>query len=60
MHNLIEYRDNYSKTSQNLRQYYRDDPHDNITESESFRYKIKLTGKAPVNDNTKDVKIAVL
>ena len=60
MHNLIEYSDNYSKTSQSLQQYYRDDPNDNITESESFRYKIKITGKAPVDGNTEDVKIAVL
>ena len=29
MHNLIEYTDNYSKTSGTLWQYYRDDPNDN-------------------------------
>ena len=40
-------------------QYYRDDPNDNITESESFKYKIKITGKTPADGNTKDVKIAV-
>ena len=40
-------------------QYYRDDPNDNITESESFKYKIKITGKAPAAGNTKGVKIAV-
>ena len=38
---------------------YRDDPNDNITESESFKYKIKITGKTPTDGNTKDVKIAV-
>ena len=30
MYNLIEYSDNYSKTSGSLWQYYKDDPNDNI------------------------------
>ena len=59
MYNLIEYSDNFSKTSGSLWQYYRDDPYDNITQSESFKYNIKTTGKTPVADNTKDVEIAV-
>ena len=59
MYNLIEYSDNYSKTSGSLWQYYKDDPNDNITQSESFKYKIKITGKTPAGVNTKDVKIAV-
>ena len=46
MHNLIEYSDNYSKTSGSLWQYYKDDPN-NIENSESLRYKIKITGKTP-------------
>ena len=29
---------------------------DNITQSESFKYKIKRTGKTPDADNTKDLK----
>ena len=33
--NLIEYSDNYSKTSGCLWQYYRDDQNDNITQSAS-------------------------
>ena len=33
MYNLIEYSNNYSKTSGRFWQYYRDDPNDNITES---------------------------
>ena len=45
LYNLIEYSDNYSKTSGSLWQYYKDDPNDNIENSESFKYKIKLTGK---------------
>ena len=59
MYNLIEYSDNYSKTSRTLWQYYRDDPKDTIAESESFRKRIKITGKIPADGNTKDVKIAV-
>ena len=31
MYNLIEYSDNYSKTSGSLWQYYKDDPNDSIT-----------------------------
>ena len=34
MYNLNEYSDNYSKTSARLWQYYRNDPNDNITQSE--------------------------
>ena len=34
MYNLIEYSDNYSKTSGSLWQYYKDEPNDNLTDSE--------------------------
>ena len=54
MYNLIEYNDNYSITSGSLWQYYKDDPNDNIGNSESIKYKIKITGKTPNNGNTKD------
>ena len=57
MYNLIGYSDNYSKTSACLWQYYKDDPNDNIENSESFKFKIKITGKTPNNGNTKDVEI---
>ena len=33
MYNLIEYSDNYSKSSESLWQYYKDDPNDNIVQS---------------------------
>ena len=59
MYNLIEYSDNYSKTSGSLWQYYKDDPNDNIANSESFKSKVKITGKTPNNGNTKDVEIIV-
>ena len=59
MYNLIEYSDNYSKTSGSLWQYYKDDPNDNITDSESFKFKVKITGKTPDDGNTKDFEIIV-
>ena len=60
MYNLIEYSDNYAKTSGNLWQYFRDEPDDNnIEDSESFKAKIKITGKTPNNNNEKDVEIMV-
>ena len=58
-YNLTEYSDNYSKTSGGLWQYYRDNPNDTITQSESFKYKVKITGKTHAADNTKDFRIAV-
>ena len=59
MFNLIECSDNYSKTSRSFWQYYKDDPNDNITQPESFKSKIKITGKTPAACNTKDVEIIV-
>ena len=59
MYNLIEYSDNYSKTSGSLWQHYKDDPTGNITQSESFKSKIQITGKTPAAGNTKDVEIIV-
>ena len=56
MSNLIEYRDNYSKTSGTLRQYYNDEPNDNLTESESCKSKVKITVKTPDNGNKKMLK----
>ena len=45
MYNLIEYSDNYLKTSGSLWQYYGDDQNNIITNSESSKFKIKITGK---------------
>ena len=59
MYNLIEYSNNYSKTSGGLWQYYRDDPNDNTAQSESFKYKIKIMRKTHTASNTKDVEIAM-
>ena len=59
MYNLIEYSDNYSKTSGSLWQYYKDNPNDNLANSELFKYKVKITGKTPAEGNTKDVEIII-
>ena len=59
MYDLIEYSDNYSKTSGSLCQYYRDEPNDNLADSESFISKIKITGKTPAAGDEKDVEIMV-
>ena len=58
MYNSIEYSINYSKTSGSLWQYYRNEPNDNIANSESFQFKIKITGKNP-NNNKKSVSSAI-
>ena len=64
MYNLIEYSDNYSKTSGCLWQYYRDEPALTNTgvianfhpadNSDSFKFKQKITGVTGDN-GTKDV-----
>ena len=59
MYKLIEYSDNYSKNSGSLWQCYKDDQNDNLTESESFKSKVKITGNTPAAGNTKDVEIIV-
>ena len=59
MHNLIEYSDNYSKTSGNLWQHYRDEPNDNSRDSEPFKSNIKITESTPANGKAKNVEIAV-
>ena len=61
MYNLIEYSDNYAKTTGSLWQFRRDEPvtDDDIEDSESFKFKKKITGKTPNNDNKEDVEIMV-
>ena len=59
MYDLIEYSNNYTKTSGSLWQYYRDEPNDNLADSESFKSKIKVTGKTPADSNEKDIEVIV-
>ena len=69
MHNLIEYNDNYAKTTGTLWQYCKDIPAGNNNNNEiiifaennltdSFNFKVKFTGKTG-NNGTKDVEIIV-
>ena len=53
MYDLLEYSDSYSKSSGILWKYCKDDLNDNMTQSESFKSKIKITVKAPATGNTK-------
>ena len=54
MYNLIEYSDNYSKTSGSLWQYYKEEPNDNL--ANFTKSKVKKTGSTPAGGNTKHVK----
>ena len=69
IYNLIEYSDNYSKTSGGLWNYYRDEPflkadstigdlHTDNNNSTSFKFKTKIAGKTE-NNGTQNVKIRV-
>ena len=69
MYNLIEYSDNYSKTSGSLWHYYRDEPLLNANgaiadfpvdnnNSASFKFKTKIVGRIG-NYSTKNAKIRV-
>ena len=57
MYKLVEYSDSYSKTSRSLLQHYTDEPNNNLTDSKSFKSKIKISGNTPADSNTKDVDI---
>ena len=59
MYKLIEYSHNYSKKSGSLWQYYKDEPNDNLANFESFKSKVKVTGKTPDDGNAKNVEIIV-
>ena len=56
MYGLTEYKDNCSKTLGSLRQYYMHGSNDDITESESFKSKIKVTANPPDARKTKILK----
>ena len=68
MYNLIEYSDNYAKTTRSLWQYSKDIPARNANGeiivfdvnnvTDSFNYKVKFTGQTG-NNGTKDVEIMV-
>ena len=45
--------------SRRLWQYYRDDKNETLTDSESFKSRVKIAGSSHNNGNTKKVKIPV-
>ena len=67
MYNLIEYSDNYLKTSGRLWQYCRDEPaltnagsianYHAANNSASFKHKQKITSKTDATNGRKDVQI---
>ena len=59
IYNLIEDGDNCSNTSGSLWQYYRDGPIHSTTNSESFKYKARITENTPAGGITKDIEIVV-
>ena len=59
MYNLIEYSKNYAKSLKSLWQYQMDNPNDNIRDSESLKFKARITGRTPVASSTNDVELAV-
>ena len=50
---------NIQKKSGSLWQYYKDDPNDNISGSESFKSKVKITGQTHASGSKKHVEIIV-
>ena len=68
MYNLIEYSDNYAKTTESLWQYCKDIPALNANDeiiifakgnlTDSFNFKVKITGRTG-NGGTKDIEIIV-
>ena len=75
MYNLLEYSNNYSRTSGSLWNYYRDEVNDNANEnnpddnhrlnnnktttSNFFYYKTKVMGSTPTNNNVLDTSFSV-
>ena len=75
VYNLLEYSDNYSKTSGSLWNYYRDEINDSANEnndannyrinnnktttSKSFEYKTKILGTTPNDKNILDAEVVV-
>ena len=57
IYNLTKYSNN-SKTW-NLWQYCRKEPNSTITDSQSLKFKARITGRTPADGNPKDVEIAV-
>ena len=75
MYNLLEYSDNYSKTSGSLWNYYRGEINDSANENNDannyrknnnktttnkfFEYKTKIIGRTPNDNNILDTEVVV-
>ena len=64
MYNLIEYSDNYSKTSGSLWQYCKDNNGDIVifngaNDTDSLNFKSKITGKTNDDGDIKNVEIMI-
>ena len=59
MYNPTEYSNNYAKKLESLWYYHKDVPSSPITDSESFKFKVTITGSTLTGGNTRYVKIAV-
>ena len=57
--NLIKYSNNYAEILVSLWKYHKNNPNDNITDSELFKFKAIITERTAVNGNIKNVEIAV-
>ena len=60
IYNVIEYTNNYSKTSESLWKYYKNDANDIIKSSKLFKSKIKITGKTSASKVWKYLKITLI
>ena len=62
MYNLLEYSKNYRKITGSLLNYYRNEPSNPLSsDSESFKYKMSITGKTPENnDSLTNLKLVIL
>ena len=59
MYNLIDYSHNYSEKSRTLWQYYRKESDNNITDSQSLKFKLIFLDNTD-NDGTVDVETVAL
>ena len=52
MYDLLEYSNNYRKTTESLQNYYRDEPSNPLPSNyESFKYNTSITGKTPEDND---------
>ena len=61
IYNLLEYSENYRKTTGSLLNYDRDEPSNPLSlNSKSFKYKTSIVGKTPAsNDSLTDAKVVI-